>query len=309
MRTTTKLGTALDFARAHHDLLTTAAMRADGLCPRDIRQLLADRVIERIIRGLYRLAGSRTRLQDIAACLLRNDDAHASHVSCLYVHGIDIRPPRKPHFTMPEGHGEATRLGIAHRSPLLPVDRTVVNGLRATTLARAIVDSAEVLDVERLAEVVNEAVSRKMVTIPEILGAGGRVEAAPGRVGLGRLRDVLSTWTDAIEPDSVAEAALIRRVRSFGVPAPVTQHEVFDEDGTFVARLDLAWPDRMVGREYVSAKWHRPDKVEDDELRLQRLEALGWSMDNVYRYQLQPNEVEWLRELAAELGLGRRQSA
>ncbi|HEU5082354.1 MAG TPA: hypothetical protein VFU14_03365, partial [Acidimicrobiales bacterium] len=120
---------------------------------------------------------------------------------------------------------------------------------------------------------------------------------------------VLASWTDAIEPDSPTEAAAIRRIRSYGLDAPVTQHEVFDEEGRFVARLDMAWPDQLVGREYVSARWHRPDKIEDDELRLQRLEELGWSVENLYRYQLQPNEVEWLHQLRRALAVGRPMSA
>lgn len=283
-------------------------MRAEGLSRDQIVQLADDRVIERIIRGLYRLAGSRTRLQDIAACLLRHPAAAASHVSALFVHDLDIEPPRRPHFTLPDG-GAATRLGVVHRSPLTPVDQTMRKGLRVTTLARSIVDSAEVLDVERLAEVVNEAVSRKLVRIPEIIDAAGRVEAAPGRAGLGRLRAVLASWTDAIEPDSPTEAAAIRRIRSFGLPMPETQLEVFDEEGAFVARLDMAWPEQRVGREYVSARWHRPDRIEDDELRLQALEALGWSMDNLYRYQLRPNEVAWLRKLSGDLARDRSASA
>jgi hypothetical protein len=309
MRSTTKLGQALVFARANHDLLTTLALRAEGLSPKDIRQLLDDRVLERIIRGLYRLASSRTRLQDIAACLLRHPSAAASHVSALFVHDIEIQPPRRPHFTLPERAGGATPLGVAHRSPLLPVDRTIRKGLRVTTLARAIVDSAELLDEETLAEVVNEAVSRKLVRIPDVIESAGRVESAPGRVGLGRLRTVLASWTDAIQPDSPAEAAAIRRIRSFGLPAPATQYEVFAGDGSFVARLDMAWPEHLVGREYVSARWHRPDRIEADELRLQRLEELGWSMDNLYRHQLQPDEVAWLHDLRAAVASGRSLSA
>lgn len=309
MRTTLKLGATLAFARAHHGLLTTAAMRGEGLSTRDIRQLLHDGVIERIVRGLYRVPGSRTRLQDIAACLLRHEAAVASHVSALYLHDVEIEPPRRPHFTMPEHAGQTTPLGIAHRSPLTHADVTVRKGLRVTTVARSIVDASELLTVDRLAEVVNLAVSGKLVTVPGVIQAAERVESAPGRAGLGRLRQVLSSWTDAIEPDSVAEAAAIRRIRSFGLTAPVTQHEVFDEEGTFIGRLDMAWPDRLVGREYVSAQWHRPDRLEADELRLQRLESLGWSMDNLYRYQLQPNEVEWLRTLAADLARGRPASA
>ena len=301
MRSTTKLGPAMDFARAHHDLLTTKVLTEQGFTPRQITQLCSDGIIEWIIRGLYRLSGTRTALQDVAACLLRHPVAVASHVTALFLHGLDVRPPTRPHFTMPAGWGAATRLGVAHRSPLDPVDQTRKHRLRVTTVARSIVDASEVTGREELAGIIDEAISRKMVTLSEIIDAAGRAEQAPGRRGLGRLRTVLSSWTDAIEPDSPAEAAAIRRIISFGLPAPVTQHEVHDADGVFVARLDMAWPALKVAREYVSVRWHAPDKIEQDELRLQRLEAEGWTVDNLYRYQVAAGEVQWLRDLDAEL--------
>lgn len=301
MRATARLGHAMDFARAHHDLLTTSALAQEGLTPRQIRQLCDDGVLEWIIRGLYRLAGSRTELQDIAACLLRHPAAVASHVTALFLHGLDVVPPRHPHFTLPSGWGAGTRLGVAHRSPVDRLDRRRRHRLAVTTLARSIVDSSEVLGPTQLAEVVNEAISRKMVTLAAIIDAALRVEAAPGRCGLGRLRSVLAGWTDAIEPDSPAEAAAVRRIISFDLPSPVTQHEVIDDDGTFIARLDLAWPAHKIAREYVSVRWHGPDRIEHDELRLQALEAAGWQVDNLYRYQVAAGEVQWLHDLAAQL--------
>ena len=303
MRPTTRLGRAMEFARAHHDLLTTRVLTEEGLSPRQVRQLCDDGILEWIIRGLYRLAGTRTDLQDIAACLLRHRAAVASHVTALFLHGLDVVPPRRPHFTMPPGWGAGTRLGIAHRSPLDRADRTRRHGIEATSVARSIVDASEVLGPDELARVVNEAISRRMVTLSAIIEAAVRAEAAPGRCGLGRLRSVLASWTDAIDPDSPAEAAAIRRILSFGLPAPVTQHEVEDADGSFIARLDLAWPAHKTAREYVSVRWHGPDRIEHDELRLQRLEAEGWQVDNLYRYQVAAGEVQWLRDLAAELRL------
>lgn len=301
MRSTTKLGFAFDYAAAHHHLLPTEVMRAAGLQPGQIRALAHDRVIERIIRGLYRVAGSRSPLQDIAATLHRHGGATASHTSALYVHGFDVAPPPEPLFTLPPGSTSRTRLGILHRSPLAEVDTTRRQRLPVTTVARSLVDAAEVMSVDELAAVVNEAITRRMVIVPHIIEAAGRAEQAPGRLGSGRLRQVLATWTDEIRPDSVAEAAAIRRIVSFGLPAPVTQH-VIEDDGEFVARVDLAWPDARVIREYQSVQWHRPDRIEADEIRLQRLESLGWSVDPLFRYHLLSGEIAWLERLRDQVG-------
>lgn len=308
MRSTTRLGRALDFARANHGLIPTWVLTDEGLSTAQIRHLVHDGILERIIRGLFRLAGSRTPLQDVAAVVMRHRGAHGSHVSALFVHGLDVAPPHRPEFTLESGSTSGTTLGTLHRSPLDPIDCTRRHGIPVTTLARSIVDAAGVLTEQELARVVNEAVSRKMVQLRHIVDAAGRVEAAPGRLGSGRLHAVLSTWTDAIEPDSAAEAAAIRRIRVFGLPAPVTQHEVFDQDGRFVARLDMAWPDQRVAREYDSLRFHGPDRIEPDEERLQALERLGWDVEPLYRYQLLPNEVDWLRRLGRQLGARTRRA-
>jgi predicted transcriptional regulator of viral defense system len=301
MRSTTRLGRALDYASDHHDLLPTRVLVAEGLSPTQIRALVTDGIIERIIRGLFRLAGTRSPLQDIAAAVFRHAGARASHTSALFVHGLDIDPPARPSITLPPGSTSGTTLGVLHRSPLEIVDCTRRQRIPVTTVARSLVDSAEMLSVDQLAAVVNEAVSRRSVQVRHIIDVADRMEAAPGRIGSGRLREVMDTWTDAIEPDSPAEAAAIRRIVVFGLPAPVTQHVVRDDAGDFVARLDMAWPELRIGREYDSKKHHGPDRIEPDERRLQRLEALGWEVEPLYRYHLLPDEVAWLHALRRQL--------
>lgn len=306
MRSTTRLGEAFEHASAHHDLLPTHVLRAAGLSPKQIAELVDDRILERVIRGLYRRAGTRSPIQDIAAALQRHPGAVASHTSALYLHGVDIAPPRLPHLTLPPGSSSGNRLGVLHRSPVERIDRTRRQRLPVTSLPRSVVDSAELLTVEALADVVNQSVSRKAVRVSHVIEAAARVEAAPGRRGSGRLRSVLSGWCDEIEPDSVAEAAAIRRIIGFGLAAPVTQHVVKDAGGRFVARLDLAWPGEMVAREYDSIRWHRPDRIEPDEERRQHLEALGWTVEPLYRYHLLPGEVDWLHALRDQLSVARR---
>lgn len=107
----------------------------------------------------------------------------------------------------------------------------------------------------------------------------------------------------------VDAAAAIRRIRPAGVPVPVTQHVVLDAAGAFVARLDMAWPDELVAREYDSIAFHGPDRIEADEARRQRLEALGWSVEPLHRHHLLPGEVAWLRALERDLRRRRRTAA
>lgn len=307
--TTARLGRALDFADAHHNLLTTAAMRDAHLDRHQVRDLCGDGVIEWIVRGLYRLRGTRTTLQDICAATMRHREAVASSVSALYVHDLEVPVPERPKLTLPPGSTSRASLGELHRSPLWPDHVTRRHRIPVTTLPRAIVDAAEHLDVEGLADVVNQAVSRKLVRIRDIEAAADRLESAPGRVGSGRLRTVLASWTDEIKPDSVAEAATIRRIRSFGLRTPVTQFEVLDDDGSFVARLDLAWPDEKVAREYDSDRYHGPERTEDDERRAQRLEELGWEVGSIHRRNLRPSDVGWLHQLRRDLQRRRRPTA
>jgi Protein of unknown function (DUF559) len=71
-----------------------------------------------------------------------------------------------------------------------------------------------------------------------------------------------------------------------GLPRPVAQHEVYDADGCFVARLDLAYPWAKVAVEYDGAQhW---TQRRDDDRRRDRLRALGWtiivvSASDIYR--------------------------
>lgn len=308
MHLITGLGQALEDAADQYHLLATSDLTRLGLDRKQVARLCHERVIERIVRGLYRVAGTRSPQQDIAAAVCRHAGAAASHESALLLHDIDVRPPQTPHLTLPSGATSHTTLGVLHRSPLERTDTTRRGGIPVTTLARAVVDASAHLSVAELHEVTAQAVTGRRTTIRHIQEAAARVEAAPGRIGHGLLRTVLEGWTGRILPDSVAEATVLRRVVAFGIARPVTQHEVRDAAGRFVARVDLAWVDERVCREYDSDGYHPPSKVEGDERRRARIEAAGWSVDVIHRGHLVPSREDWLRRLAADLGRCQRRA-
>jgi very-short-patch-repair endonuclease len=60
-----------------------------------------------------------------------------------------------------------------------------------------------------------------------------------------------------------------------GLPSPVAQYRVFDDDG-FVGRVDFAFPDQRIAVEY-DGLWHaEPGQFAKDRRRLNRLTAAGW---------------------------------
>nr|CRL73858.1 hypothetical protein CPGR_03438 [Mycolicibacterium komanii] len=74
------------------------------------------------------------------------------------------------------------------------------------------------------------------------------ITAHTGARGLPRLQRVLPLMDGGAESpqETVARLALV----DAGLPAPLTQVRVFDEYGQFVARLDMAYPNLLVGIEY-----------------------------------------------------------
>jgi hypothetical protein len=227
-----------------------------------------------------------------------------SHLTAAAVHGL-WRPSPLPHVTVPSTSSARCPIAKVHRSDVPIVDRTTVQGLRVTSVSRTLVDLASILDRASLERVVDDALCRQLATVASILDALAR--AGSHRRGAVLLRSVLEVWSESIRPGSPAEVRLLRYLDERGFPRPVTQHEVRAADGSFVARLDVAWPDDLAALEYDGRAFHGPRRIDHDEHRLARLAALGWRVTSVTKVDLQPGE----RRLADVLGrwLGRRPAA
>ena len=74
-----------------------------------------------------------------------------------------------------------------------------------------------------------------------------------------------------------------------GVDDAVTQYEIRDTDGTFLARVDIASPGRRLIFEYDSDRWHNPRHWTKDERRYARILALGWHVEPVSKRDLLPS--------------------
>ena len=99
----------------------------------------------------------------------------------------------------------------------------------------------------------------------------------PGRNGLRRARAALPLLRTRSE--SPRESVLRVIIVLAGLPEPECNYNVFDEQGRFLARGDLVYPDYKLLLEYQGDQ-HRTDRAQwrSDIHRLGRLEDAGWQV-------------------------------
>lgn len=150
---------------------------------------------------------------------------------------------------------------------------------------------------------VDDALARPLASAQAVWGAIGRASRGPGRKGTPFLKLALEVWADGITPGSPAEMRLLRRLAEWGFPTPVRQLDVYSPEGTFLGRLDLAWPEVCIGIEYDGARTHTPRDLSHDELRHAAIAAAGWVLHRADKFDLRPSADR----LHQELGLSFRQ--
>ena len=144
------------------------------------------------------------------------------------------------------------------RTVLSEEDVTTARGLPATTVERTLADVCSQLALTE-AIVLADAATHLRLTTPSSLAA--LAANSPSRWGLSRFRRVV----ELVEP--LAESPMETRLRMVmirsGLPRPIAQHTVVDGSGRFLARLDLFYPEAMLGIEYDGAI-HNNSLAEDD---------------------------------------------
>ena len=102
----------------------------------------------------------------------------------------------------------------------------------------------------------------------------------PGQSGTGVLLSALRRWSsEGALPDSWFEELLQRLVDHPHIPPTQLQYVLNTDDGTFVARLDLAIPAARLGLEARSRKFHfGPINETADEDRDLRAAQVGWEV-------------------------------
>jgi very-short-patch-repair endonuclease len=189
------------------------------------------------------------------------------------------------------GGGRKPRDGlVVHRSrSLVDEDRDSVRGIPVTSVARTLVDLAEVLDERRLARAVREAEVRRAFDLDAIERVLARVR---GRAGTRRLGRVLAAYRSDLQfTRSEAERRFLELCERHGLPAPSTNVWVGGHE------VDAFWMDASLAVEVDGVAVHRTaDAFQRDRSRDRALAAVGIQVVRVTWADLAQGE-----HLAAEL--------
>jgi hypothetical protein len=266
--------------RDTYGIFTSAHAAAVGLQRQQRSSRLTHREWITLYDEVYRLAAVAPSWRGdlLAACWAGGFRAVASHRSAAALWDLPGGRRHLPEITCPRWRRAHHRDGlVVHESNALDfddctfVDGIPVTGPELTLLGIAAVCSPSVL------EMAADAAEHRRLTTPAALRAlvgrlGGR-----GRRGVGRLRALLDVRDPACGvAESVQETRLRQALRAAGLPEPVMQFEV-RHAGTFVARVDAAYPEHRIAIEYDSYRHHGGrGAIDRDGARRSRLLAVGW---------------------------------
>lgn len=271
-----------EFAEAHHGVFSTRDLDDLGITARTRKNRLEAARWVVVYDGVYRIAGApRTWRGDLmAARCAGGADAAASHRSSAELHEVPGRSRSMIEITCPRWHRAQHDGVVVHESRALsPRDMTIIDGITTTTIERTIFDLCAVVGPVTVELAIDNAIRRDLTTIPALEAMLRRV-GRRGLKGTRLLRALLHDRSDSWTPtESEQELMLLTTLRRHGLPEPVTQYTVRDDEGRFVARVDLAYPDLKIALEYDSYQEHVGNRPHvRDNRRRSALTSLGWAV-------------------------------
>jgi len=175
------------------------------------------------------------------------------------------------------------RPGVAIRQDVLAHDEVVeADGVLVTRPVRTALDLASRLPFVEAVVAVDALAHTWDFDPSALLSYPGRRANPRGSL---RLPEVVAAADARAESPPETRTRLV--LAHAGLARPELQHEVHDDRGRFVARLDLAWPALRIAVEY-QGDHHRTDPVQwrRDNQRSADLAALGWLVLPATSYDL-----------------------
>jgi very-short-patch-repair endonuclease len=224
----------------------------------------------------------------MGAVLACGDGAALSHRSAGALWGF-ITARRGPIEV--SAHRGRRRAGIlAHACVVTDDDTAALAGIPVTTVARTLLDLAEVLKATALEEAFDEADRLKLLSLDELEGVCRR---ARGRRGLKPLRRLMDADRGP-ETRSPLEDRLVAFCRKRGLPEPETNVTVLGRE------VDAFWPDAKLMAEADSFEFHsHRGAFEGDRARDAAMVVAGYRVVRITHRRL-TREPE---KLATELRL------
>jgi predicted transcriptional regulator of viral defense system len=276
-------------AGRQHGVASTGQLRECGLSPAAIRRWVQAGSLHPLHRGVYAVGHRALSLnsRQLAAVFAAGRSALLSHRSAgrnrdliRHTGAIEVSTPRsrKPR----EGF-------VLHRSrSLTEADHTLVAGIPTTSVARTLVDLAEVLNENRLAKAVHEAEVQRVFDLSAIDEVLTRV---PGRTGRHRLHRVLEAYREAPITRSHNERRFLEICETHGLPMPLSNASRAGYEPDFL------WPDHGLAVEMDDPAIHYTIQSYYADRRRDRALA----PHNIQVLRVTPLDLENERALAEEM--------
>ena len=290
-------------AQRQHGVVARRQLLELGMSGRAIERRLQRAQLHEVFRGVYVFGARRISRKGrwIAAVVVSDERAVLSHRSAGRL--WRLLPPADEWIDVTNPPGRVVRRKgiVSHESEIWDDERTVVDGIPATSPFRTVFDLAAVLDMRGLERAWHETEVqglRDRVSLPMLLGR------YPGRRGSRNLRALLE------EPEPVGftrndfEEAFVALVDAYDLRRPRM-------NGTLAMRgrffeIDALWEDERVAVELDSRSVHATNKnFESDKQRDRILLAEGWRTVRVTWRQLKDEPDEVAADLWKALGQGR----
>ncbi|WP_156391249.1 MULTISPECIES: type IV toxin-antitoxin system AbiEi family antitoxin domain-containing protein [unclassified Nocardioides] len=240
---------------------------AEGYDDYGIARLVADGTLVRVRRGAYVAKADHDRLDVSGRHALRaraavkqaKTDVVLSHVSGLPEYDapiwrIDLD---EVHLTRLDGKVGRREAGVRqHRGRVLPGDIVTRNGVRVMSGTRTALETTTLVGVEPALCVVNHLLHHGHTTLEQLAERYRSMDHWPNTLST----DIVLRLADP-RIETVGESRCFYLFSRHGIPAPVPQYEVHDEDGELIGRVDFAWPDLGVFLEFDGkVKYEKPFK-------------------------------------------------
>jgi predicted transcriptional regulator of viral defense system len=293
-----------ELATRQHGVVSRGQALDAGLTTRMIERRLASGRLHLLHRGVYAVGHRRLSVRSrwMAAVLACGDGAVLSHRSAAALWGL-MRPRSDPI----EISARTARIRRGRRPPTLRVhrgrldsdDKAVVAAIPVTSVARTLLDLADVIDAERVDKAFQDADRLGLVEMRALEDVCARGRGRRGLKILGRL----IAEARAPEPArTTLEARMLELCRQYGLPAPETNVTVLGRE------VDAFWPSYGVMVEADSwAFHHHRAAFEDDRARDTAMQAEGYRVLRITHRRMkdEPAQVaEELRRVLVQSGAG-----
>lgn len=275
-------------AQHQHNLIHLTQLNALGLGKSAVARRAASGRLHRVYRGVYAVGHGRLTREGrwMAAVLAYGPKARLSHRSAAGLRAIRPDNRAKTDVSVPS-RSARSRPGIdVHRSvTLTPADCTIEDGIPCTTLARTLLDLAEVVDRRSLERAIEKA---EVLRLFDLRAVEEVLFRANGRRGAAVLTAVLADLKEPALTDTELEERFLALCREASLPSPEV-NQWLDIDELPAIKADFLWRSERLVIETDGWESHgtrhafESDRRRDERLKLAGYETLRFTRRRIIR--------------------------